>query len=197
LQLQYRSRASPAAIGSGAEPDVIGMSGQGWDMEIAVATARLARCTVRRAWCRRAAARAAIALLALSLAGGAARAEPAAESAAAPIGLELNKAEPQTDGCRLYLVLTNGDAEGYQAFKLDFVLFDTQGVILRRLAVEAAPLRADKRTVKLFDVRDVPCGEIGMVLVNEILECQTSAGPAEDCVSRLAVSSRAGIELVK
>lgn len=120
----------------------------------------------------------------------------AAETTSPVISVELNKLEPQESGCRVYLVLTNG-GESFDAFKLDVVLFDPQGVITRRLAVDAAPLRAAKRAVKLFDVQGSPCETIGTVLINDVLECSGAAGPVPDCVSRVAVSSRAGIEFLK
>ena len=77
------------------------------------------------------------------------------------------------------------------------MLFDTDGVIARRLAVEAAPLRAQKTSVKLFDLDALPCDRVGTVLLNDILTCDTAAGPVENCVSRVETASRASAQLVK
>ena len=132
--------------------------------------------------------------LALALLGS-----PIGAAAAEEGGLrvELNRLEPLDDACRVYLVLANGTAEAFDAFKLDLVLFDTDGVIARRLAVEAAPLRAQKTSVKLFDLDALPCDRIGTVLLNDVLACSGTSGPVADCVARIETASRASAQLVK
>ncbi len=125
--------------------------------------------------------------------------QPAAPAAAEPatptdaLTLELNRLENQPRGCRIYLVFGNGNNAPIETLRLDLVLFGRDGVIQRRLAVDAGPLRADRRTVKLFDVADANCDSIGSILVNDIPQCSLGA----DCLSRLSVSSRAGITLDK
>jgi hypothetical protein len=111
------------------------------------------------------------------------------------VALELNKLEQVEGACRIYLVLRNGET-AYDSFKLDVVLFDAGGVIARRVAVETGPLRAERPTVKLFDVQDLRCERIGSVLVNDVLECRP-AGDAADCLSRVEVSSRADVEILR
>ena len=44
-------------------------------------------------------------------------------------------------GCRVYLVVGNDGAKALESLKLDLVLFNSDGVIDRRLALEAGPLR--------------------------------------------------------
>ena len=125
----------------------------------------------------------------------------AAEAAAAePIGtvnLELNKTEDQSTGCRVYFVLDNKTASGFDQFKLDLVVFAGDGVILRNLATELGPLRPDKRVVKMFDLSDLSCDGIGSLLVNDVLACSTDGQPRSDCVELLAVDSRAAVTLMK
>ncbi|HMR34144.1 MAG TPA: Tat pathway signal sequence domain protein [Geminicoccaceae bacterium] len=138
-------------------------------------------------------ARRAAGALALLLVANAASA--AAEGPA--LRIELNRLEPLDKACRVYLVLANGTAESFESFKLDLVLFDTDGVIARRLAVETAPLRPEKTSVKLFDLDDLACDRVGTVLVNDVLACSTAAGPIGDCVTRVETASRASAQLVK
>ena len=122
----------------------------------------------------------------------------AASAAEGPaLRIELNRLETLGEACRVYLVLANGGTDSFETFKLDLVLFDTDGVIARRLAVEAAPLRAAKTSVKLFDLDDLACERVGTVLVNDVLACGTAAGPVEDCVTRIETASRASAKLVK
>jgi hypothetical protein len=122
---------------------------------------------------------------ALSLAPGAARAADEA------VSVELNKLEPQDQTCRAYIVVNNESAESYTALKLDLVAFQTDGVIGRRFIIDLAPVRPNKRSVKLFDLEGMNCDRVGSVLVNEVAECKNEAGPVENCFSRLKASSLA------
>jgi hypothetical protein len=121
------------------------------------------------------------------------------EQGAAPgtVALELNKTEAQPAGCRVYFVLDNGTADSFDAFKLDLVVFASDGVILRNLATEMGPLRADKRVVKMFDLGDLACDGIGSLLVNDVLACSAAGQERADCIDLLTVGSRADVALMK
>lgn len=133
-----------------------------------------------------------IAFACLSLGTVAAFAEPKA------LSVELNKLEPQGSGCRAYVVVQNDDDVAYKTFKLDLVLFQKDGVIGRRFAMDLAPLKAKKRTVKLFDLDNIPCDSIGSFLINDVVECTADAGPVENCLAGVTVKSLASnVELTK
>ena len=124
--------------------------------------------------------------------------------AAAPLPLELNKLEPipgAQPGCRAYVVAQNPDADPLEQLRLDLVLFGTDGVIARRIALDVGPLGAGKTAVRLFDLAALPCDQIGRMLVNDVLVCR-GGKPAADlnldgCLDRLAVTSRASVPFVK
>lgn len=150
----------------------------------------------------------------LSLIVGGWRDANAQATPGAPIPIELNKLEslPATGvspggaessglGCRAYIVVTNPDPEPMSQLRLDLMLFNTDGIVSRRLAFDLGPLTAHKTSVRVFDIRDQPCGGIGRVLVNDVL---CSAAPSTDpnqqhqaCLDRLQLSSRAKAELTK
>ncbi len=145
----------------------------------------------------------AIAVLALaSVMSQAVRAEtattpaPAAADAAA-IALELNKLEVQGNQCRAYFVVTNKSAANYKALQLDLVVFRPDGVIGRRFAVDLAPLKPNKRAVKLFELADTACDDVGSFFINDVTACRTDSGPVEDCFDGIAVSSLAKAQLTK
>ena len=120
-----------------------------------------------------------------------------AASGSGDITIELNKLEKSDKGCRAYVVVTNTSKSTYDAFKLDLVMFQSDGIIGRRFALDLAPVRPDKRSVKLFDLDGANCEGIGSFLVNDILECRTSTGPATDCLKSLKVKSLTKVELTK
>lgn len=118
-----------------------------------------------------------------------------ANAATAGVALELNKLEPQGPACRVYLLAE--PSEDYQSLKLDLVLFGVDGVIARRLAVEAGPLTAGKRSVKLFDLQETGCETIGSILINDVMTCEGAEGPLDGCIAGIETSSRAAADFIK
>jgi hypothetical protein len=120
-----------------------------------------------------------------------------AEAEEGAIAIELNKLEPQDGQCRAYFVITNKSSTNYQELKLDLVLFRPDGVIGRRFAVDLAPLKSNKRSVKLFELADTRCDEVGSFLINEVMECKADSGPTTDCLKDITVSSLNKVQLTK
>jgi uncharacterized protein (DUF1501 family) len=123
---------------------------------------------------------------------------PALAAGGAPnsVSLELNTLEPRGQNCAVNMVFGTGD-DSYQSFKLDLVFFGTDGAIRKRLAVDAAPLRARKTSVKAFEVTGLSCDAIGSVLVNDVLDCRTEAGAVADCIDRVETKSRLPVALMR
>lgn len=116
----------------------------------------------------------------------------AAEAAAPPLRIELNRLEDQNGACRAYMVFENRGTDALDALELDLVLFDRDGVIARRIAVQGGPLPAEKTLVRAFDVAGMTCDGLGRVLLNEILSC--GAGRAgRDCLGAAELAHRTGI----
>lgn len=113
------------------------------------------------------------------------------------VGVELNKLEPQGDACRAYVVLENRTDAAFDSFEMDLVLFDGDDIVARRLAIELAPLRTQKESLKVFDIQGLACPDIGRVLVNDVVSCSDETGPRTDCLELLAPSSRAAAGFVK
>ena len=118
--------------------------------------------------------------------------------------LELNKLEPVAaangagPGCRAYLV-TN-DPEGgpkLDALRLDLVLFGTDGVIARRIALDVGPVSPGRTQVRPFDLRDVTCDSIGQILVNDALICKAGGADQTDCLDKVKTMSRVPTKLVR
>lgn len=122
-----------------------------------------------------------------------------AEAAEGPakIGVELNRLEDQSGSCRAYLVVTNPGTTEFSGFALDLVIFDRGGTIMRRLAVDIAPVRPAKTSVKVFDIPETQCSAIGSILVNDVIHCRDANGDVAGCVDRLSTSSKLAVSLMK
>lgn len=132
-----------------------------------------------------------------------AAAAPVVAQAAAPaavgsagVALELNKLETTEKGCRAVVVVNNQSDTPYQTLKLELVMFEG-GVFTRRIAVDLAPVRPQKRSVKLFEIDGIACDKITELLINDVMDCKTDAGAVDSCLQRLSVSSLASAKLSK
>src|SRR3546814_11145369 len=76
-------------------------------------------------------------------------------------------------------------------------MFGGDGVIAKRLAVEAAPLPAGKTSVRLFDMEGLACDGVSRVLLNDVLACRDDSGEREGCLAAIATSSRTDAEFVR
>jgi hypothetical protein len=122
---------------------------------------------------------------------------PKADAAQDGVSLELNKLQPADNGCRAFLVVANPSATKYDKFQIDLVMFQTDGVIGSRFALELGPLLPAKRSIKEFVLTDTDCDRIGSFLVNDVIECRSEAGPVSDCPARLKVNSLTKVEISK
>ena len=120
-----------------------------------------------------------------------------AQDGSQKVQVELNKLEPRENACRAYLVLQNGTDSTFGSLRLDLVAFDTDGIVAKRLAVEAAPLPPGKTSLKLFDMSDLSCDGIGHLLLNSILACGDQNGERSDCLDAVEVSAKPGLRLIK
>lgn len=126
------------------------------------------------------------------------------------IHVELNKLEPAKNACRAYLVTQNLTHDTFDSLKLDVVMFDADGIVAKRLAVQLGPMPAGKTNLQVFDINGLSCDQIGQLLLNNVLECTSaptkpadpSAGKQtpvarDDCLSLLTVSQRGNVPFIK
>lgn len=112
------------------------------------------------------------------------------------ITMELNKLEDREGACRTYFVIGNA-GEHFDVFVLDLVIFDRDQGIAKHLALNTAPLRADKTSVKMFDISGIACADIGHILLNDVSKCESQSGAREDCIDLVSTLSRAGGKFIK
>lgn len=150
--------------------------------------------TLKRSWLAYALALPIGALATQSVADPAA---PAAAEAHSGTQIELNKLERAEKGCRAYMVVNNSGETTFQSFKIDLVLFQTDGVIGKRFSIDLAPLKPKKKSVKLFEIDGVQCDKIGSLLINDVMECKADGNPVSGCLDGLKTSTLTNVQLSK
>lgn len=120
-----------------------------------------------------------------------------APDAAESVSVELNKLEDIESGCRSFFLFRNRGGRDVAAFELSLAVLDRRGVIDRLLTIDAAPLPADRTTLKIFEIPEMTCDAIGEVIVHEITACDAVEGPPEQCWAAIGFNSLADAKLVK
>ena len=128
-------------------------------------------------------------LIALALMAGTttavARAEPS-------LHIELNRLESVGPSiCRVYFVTRNTSDAAYRSLRVDLFTFGRDGVIVKRAAVQLAPLPARKTQVRMFDFDGAPCAQLSRVLLNDVVGCamEDERQPGA-CLEAISISSR-------
>lgn len=111
--------------------------------------------------------------------------------------VELNKLEDVETGCQAFFLFQNGRAENLTDFEMSLAIMSPDGIIDRLLTIDAAPLPAERTTLKLFEIPDTQCANIGEILLHDIPACTPQNGEPLDCFSFLELDSRASAPLVK
>jgi hypothetical protein len=114
--------------------------------------------------------------------------------------IELNRLEPVDGQCLVYMVVTNDTPHRFEAFDIDLVFFDRNGIIASRLLFDAGRLRPNKTTVHQFTAESVRCERIEKVLLNDIPACPTaqpSNSSAIDCLALVALGTKTRVAFVR
>jgi len=112
--------------------------------------------------------------------------------------VELNKFEKtETGGCQAFFLFRNQTDFTLEGFEMSLAVLDNAGVIDRLLTIDAAPLPAQRTTLKLFEIPEIGCAEISEVLLHELSSCRPQNDEEMDCYPMLDLSSRTNATLVK
>ncbi|MCG8357974.1 MAG: Tat pathway signal sequence domain protein [Kiloniellales bacterium] len=118
----------------------------------------------------------------------------AAAQAQSAITLDLNKLEPRENACRAYFILENATESQFSGFTLDLYIFDSEGIIAKRLVVDTAPLIPAKTRIRPVDIREMACDQVSKIVVNDVIDCKDGSGERKDCVTQLGLTNRTAAE---
>lgn len=98
---------------------------------------------------------------------------------AGTFSLELNRLDGFDGGCRVTLVENNGTSSAFASLKLDLVVFGGDGIVGKRVGIEAGPLKAGRTSVRTFDLKGLACDGVGRLLINDVLSCEAEGFAAD------------------
>lgn len=114
------------------------------------------------------------------------------------LGIEVNKFEEiEGGGCRAYFLFQNNTATSFEGFEMSLAIFDKAGTIDRLLSIDAAPLPVARTTLKLFEIPQIACANIGQILLHDVPVCKPQNAENTDCYPLITLNSRTTAALVK
>jgi hypothetical protein len=122
----------------------------------------------------------------------------AANAQTGKLTIEINKFEEiEGGGCRAFFLFQNSTTTSFEGFEMSLAIFNKAGVIDRLLSIDAAPLPVARTMLKLFEVPQIACTDIGQVLLHDVPVCKPQNAEATDCYPLIALSSKTSAPLVK
>jgi hypothetical protein len=114
------------------------------------------------------------------------------------LGIEVNKFEEiEGGGCRAFFLFQNGTPTSFEGFEMSLAIFDKAGTIDRLLSIDAAPLPVARTTLKLFEIPQIACANIGQILLHDIPVCKPQNAESVDCYPLITLNSRTSAPLVQ
>lgn len=121
----------------------------------------------------------------------------AANAQSGKLTVELNKFEDAGEqSCRAFFLFRNETELTLEEFEMSMAILNTGGIIDRLLTIDAAPLPAERTTLKLFEIPETSCGSISEILVHEIGRCKPQNADPIDCFGVINLVSRTKAALV-
>lgn len=133
--------------------------------------------------------------IAIGLAAALAAIAPAVAEDTAPkqITLDLNALQDVAGACRVTFVATNDMGSAIDKASLELAIFGKDGAITRMVLLDFKGLTPGKTKVVQFDLKDIGCGNVSRVLINDLTACDGQGVDAAACLAALKPSTATGI----
>lgn len=117
----------------------------------------------------------------------------AAQEAMPKLALELNALQPSEAGCRVTFMATNTLGSQLDRAAVEIAFFDGEGGIDRIVTLDFKNLAEGKTKVLQFELADLPCDNVGRLLINDISTCEGGMLQADACLAGLVTTARPDI----
>ena len=111
--------------------------------------------------------------------------------------VELNKLAPSETSCEAFFLFRNPTSAHLEGFELSLAVLDQSGVIDSLLTIDAAPIPAERTSLKLFEIPVASCDAISEIILHDIPVCDVANQGAQNCYDLVTLTSRAPVPLVK
>ena len=118
---------------------------------------------------------------------------PGPAAAPATLALELNALQASDKGCRVSFLATNGLSAPLDRAAVEVAFFTTDGAIDRIVTLDFKALTPGKTKVLQFELGNLPCDQIGRLLINDITACEGADIAPTACLDGLVTTSRPDI----
>lgn len=116
-------------------------------------------------------------------------AAPALAQESSGLTLDLNNLQSQDGACRITFVASNSLAADLDKLGFEVVLFNTQGLVERMVALDFGAMAQGRTKVLQFNLPALDCSAVGRVLINDV----TCEDTEVECLDALALESRSEI----
>ncbi len=106
------------------------------------------------------------------------------------LDIELNAAQDREGGCRMSFVAMNGLGSDLSELVLEAVIFTPDGGVDRLALLDFQDLPQARPRVRQFDLPDLPCAQVGQVLINAVNACSGPGLTPEICSAAITLRSR-------
>lgn len=119
---------------------------------------------------------------------------PAIAAESGKIAVELNDLQAADNGCRAVFVLKNDLGKALDKVTFRVVSFDGKGHASLFLSLDVGPLPVGKTRVMRFDLGDkLACSDVSRVVLDDVTACAGADVAPGECLSAVALSSRAPV----
>ncbi len=122
---------------------------------------------------------------------------PALAQPEGKLAIELNKLVQEDAACRFYFLLENGTGYALTDVTVEFAFFDTDGIFAYRNLFSFGKLRAARNKLASFGLEQLPCPQVGRVLLNEVIDCGLPEAVDVDCDALVTIRHRTGAAFVR
>lgn len=112
------------------------------------------------------------------------------------IRIELNKVSQNASSCLMAFVVTNNTATDIGKLAFEVVVFNKEDQIDRMTIFDFKDAAAGKQRVRQFQLQDTSCQSLGMLLINDVADCEAPEVQSDFCGSKLKLSNRSTIKFV-
>lgn len=111
--------------------------------------------------------------------------------------IELNQLENMDQGCRGAVVFTNDTDMMIDDLAVEVAVFDQDDIVKNLWLLPARAMTPGKVRVRQFLFQEESCDDIGRILLNDVVNCETDAGlDAQECLRLIDASSRTDVPFV-